>query len=246
MFPQPIGPPLENPGFPAGPQFPARRRRGTIACTVCRYRKSRASIFSCITSETPPVSPCEYCRRKRLKCEYVSITEQEERSENTIAEDNTAQSGMHTAPMYAMPPPAGFSASHVPPQGHSVPNPGQPPSYNTHASYAGVNSAHYSNTAYGAPAPQSMHAAQYPNYASPQPNHPSSAASGRHGYDTQTVHAVQYSSSHGRPSGHPSQSGSQPGIGQYSPNYNPDVTNADYEWASNQNSHYGNRSSHHG
>ncbi|KAJ7775575.1 hypothetical protein B0H16DRAFT_1684446 [Mycena metata] len=188
-------------------------------------------------------------KRKRLKCEYVSITEQEERSENTSAEGNPAQSGMHTAPLHTMspwtagmpqnsnPPPTVFSASHIPPQGHSVPNPGQPASYNTHASHAASNSAHYSNTAYGGPAPQFMHAAQYPNYASPQPNHPSSAASGRHRYDMQTGHAAQYSSSRGRPSDYPSQHGSQVGVGDYSPNYNPDVTNADYGW--NQSSPYG-------
>ncbi|KAJ7636363.1 hypothetical protein FB45DRAFT_864413 [Roridomyces roridus] len=42
-----------------------RKRRRITPCSNCRHRKVK-----CITSEQPPVNPCQRCAKKNLDCEY--------------------------------------------------------------------------------------------------------------------------------------------------------------------------------
>ncbi|KAJ7772253.1 hypothetical protein B0H16DRAFT_166810 [Mycena metata] len=49
------------------------RRRVIIACTNCRKRKIR-----CLTPEEPPENPCERCVKRGLRCEYITVTNQQD------------------------------------------------------------------------------------------------------------------------------------------------------------------------
>ncbi|KAJ7138613.1 hypothetical protein C8R46DRAFT_1137366 [Mycena filopes] len=233
-------------------QVPHRRRRGLMACTVCRARKAR-----CITSEQPPVSPCDYCKRKRLQCEYVSISEQDSGTPPPPrgSGGHGGHSGTHppfsnqswapgasqnfhappggSAHAYAAPqgnyPP---NANAYPPaQGHYPPNSGAPMGYGGHPGY-GPSNTQYANVPHAAQGQPQMHAAYHghhpPTQPSAQQGYPPSSSSGNHGYDAQMAHAAQYLASrgHGRPSGPPAAGG-----------YSPSLTDADYnEWIADPNS----------
>ncbi|KAJ6578485.1 hypothetical protein B0H19DRAFT_1062965 [Mycena capillaripes] len=62
------------------------RRRVIIACTNFRKRKIR-----CLTPEDPPLNPCDRCTKKGLKCEYVTISNQQADSNKNAPPD--AESG---------------------------------------------------------------------------------------------------------------------------------------------------------
>ncbi|KAJ7059670.1 hypothetical protein C8F01DRAFT_1295700 [Mycena amicta] len=55
---------------PSGPDGRTPRLRTTIACVICRRRKTR-----CVTFEYPPSTPCKRCGEKGLVCEYVTVPE---------------------------------------------------------------------------------------------------------------------------------------------------------------------------
>ncbi|KAJ7138627.1 hypothetical protein C8R46DRAFT_1137406 [Mycena filopes] len=223
-----------------------RRRRGLMACTVCRARKAR-----CITSEQPPVSPCEYCKRKRLQCEYLPIAEQEGTSPARSSSGHAGQSGTQppfsnqSMPSWAPGASQNFHAPAVespnayhPPQGHYPPNT-YPPSQGHYLPNSGAPMG-YGNPGYGPSSPQyanvphvahgqpQMHSAYHhpPAQPSAQQGYPPSTSSENHGYDAQMAHAAQYLASRGRPSGPPAAGG-----------YSPSLTDADYnEWIADPHS----------
>ncbi|KAJ7255841.1 hypothetical protein B0H12DRAFT_524164 [Mycena haematopus] len=48
-----------------------KRRRVNLACVHCRRRKVK-----CITSDVPPSTPCERCKKMGLSCTYISVAAQ--------------------------------------------------------------------------------------------------------------------------------------------------------------------------
>ncbi|KAJ7699103.1 hypothetical protein B0H16DRAFT_786504 [Mycena metata] len=239
MFTPSTIPPPGNPGSP--PDFlPKPRRRGIIACSACRFRKAR-----CITSETPPVSPCVYCTRKGLKCEYIPIAHQEQSSDsaNRSSDGRPSEFGSPTSPTQVWagtphgshPPPVGFPNSQ--PQGQYFTNFGHGQG---NVSYPEFSSMQHSNLPQPTPVHPSMHPPYHlPNQPFPQQTHSSSASAGGHPYDVQRAYAAQYLSNRGRPSNDPSQSGSPVANGGYYPNFGQDVPRADYDWISVQSSQSG-------
>ncbi|KAJ6575742.1 hypothetical protein DFH09DRAFT_1311792 [Mycena vulgaris] len=59
----------------AHPPSEGKQRRTVMACSNCRRRKIR-----CVTTERPPIHPCERCTRRCLTCEFVRVTDQPRRS----------------------------------------------------------------------------------------------------------------------------------------------------------------------
>ncbi|KAJ7176311.1 hypothetical protein C8R43DRAFT_943096 [Mycena crocata] len=94
---------------PSASSSSSRSKRVIIACTNCRKRKIR-----CLTSEQPPINPCERCAKKGLQCEYIPVPDQPDYSA-----DGAASSPSHSGPSSSAPihlshpygPPSGPQAS---------------------------------------------------------------------------------------------------------------------------------------
>ncbi|KAJ7359237.1 hypothetical protein DFH08DRAFT_1074769 [Mycena albidolilacea] len=87
------------------------RKRAIIACKLCKKRKIKAKMPTCVTTEDPPRHPCARCTKRGLTCEYVAVEEEE------------PNSPLH--PMF--PPPYGNAAPRYPTPGASAT--GYAPSY---------------------------------------------------------------------------------------------------------------------
>ncbi|KAJ7026782.1 hypothetical protein C8F04DRAFT_1296110 [Mycena alexandri] len=62
------------------------RRRNIIACTNCRKRKIR-----CLTPEEPPENPCERCVKRGLRCEYITVANQQGSAKNKGEAEHTSK-----------------------------------------------------------------------------------------------------------------------------------------------------------
>ncbi|KAJ6549987.1 hypothetical protein B0H19DRAFT_1073884 [Mycena capillaripes] len=106
------------------------RRRVIIACTNCRKRKIR-----CLTPEETPVNPCDRCTKKGLKCEYITISNQEADSNKSVASEAEASgrgssfSSPETFPRMNVANPSGLT-SHIHPRVY----PSNPPPNHLHGS----------------------------------------------------------------------------------------------------------------
>ncbi|KAJ7020035.1 hypothetical protein C8F04DRAFT_1275541 [Mycena alexandri] len=124
------------------------RRRVIIACTNCRKRKIR-----CLTAEETPEKPCGRCVKRGLKCEYITVTDQQGNSapnKRGKAEPSSRCSSPSQAPPTTY---AGFDAANgrdlQPERSYSNPNPvvghhPYPQSANPAAGYASSSGGRYS------------------------------------------------------------------------------------------------------
>ncbi|KAJ7448590.1 hypothetical protein FB451DRAFT_1288977 [Mycena latifolia] len=57
-----------------------RRKASSIACSSCRKRK-----IKCMPSSNDPHDPCARCLRRGFRCEYVTVSEQQQDASESSA-----------------------------------------------------------------------------------------------------------------------------------------------------------------
>ncbi|KAJ7176082.1 hypothetical protein C8R43DRAFT_1230310 [Mycena crocata] len=191
--------------------FALNRRRTIMACSNCRKRKIR-----CMTPEQPPVNPCARCVKRNLHCEYVAAPEPEYYSNSGNADFPTqdlpdagpTRSRTPAPPTWTQPAPA--------PSHHQGFNPAPPLPYTGPP----MNRPRYSGSTYPSlalhePSQQYMDPRAHAQHS----NYPANFYQSQ-GYDMQSGHGRQYSSSHAPgPSQGPTMSTQYP-PGQYPGQYN--------------------------
>ncbi|KAJ7164473.1 hypothetical protein C8R46DRAFT_1278822 [Mycena filopes] len=80
-----------------------KRNRVYIACRACRKRKAK-----CISDDYAD-SPCERCVRKNLRCEYITVAD--EQSGSKTSPPPSTRPGNHRAPYPSQPPPIAQAAA---------------------------------------------------------------------------------------------------------------------------------------
>ncbi|KAJ7485961.1 hypothetical protein FB451DRAFT_1231521 [Mycena latifolia] len=69
---------------PRGTSINRTRKRTSIACSSCRKRK-----IKCMPSSNDPHDPCARCLRRGFRCEYVTVSEQQQ----DASESSTSRTG---------------------------------------------------------------------------------------------------------------------------------------------------------